>query len=280
MNFQEKVALAPYTTLKVGGPADFFVAVQSVPEAVQALQLAREKNLRVFFLGGGSNLLFSDQGFRGLVIKNEIKKLEIKDNKVWVGGGTPLSEVVNQAARQRLAGLEDLAGVPGTLGGAVVGNANNIEKLVSFVMTLTKLGEDRSYVREDLEFDYRDSSLKNNQEFVTEVELELEKVDFDLEEALRLKAQEKATKQPYQGTAGSWFKNPSGKRAWELIDAAGMRGARVGDAIVSEQHANFFQNIGQAKTVDFLVLERKVIEAVKAHSGVILEREVVVVSSS
>lgn len=278
MNIQEKIVLAPYATLRVGGPADFFVAVQSILEAVEALHFARQKGLRVFFLGGGSNLLFSDQGFRGLVIKNEIRKIEVRGDKIWAAGGTPLSELVNVTAQQHLAGLEDLAGVPGTLGGAVVGNANNIGKLVSFALTLTKLGEEKNYARGALEFGYRDSAFKKSQELLVEVELALQKVDFDLENALRVKAQEKVAKQPYRGTAGSWFKNPEGQRAWELIDAAGMRGVRIGDAVVSEQHANFFQNLGQAKTADFLVLERKVIDAVRKKFGVELEREVVYVS--
>jgi UDP-N-acetylmuramate dehydrogenase len=280
MKIEEGISLAQFTTLGVGGDADFFTKVGNADEVKQAIDFAKQKSLPVFFLGGGANLLFDSKGFRGLVIKSEIHNLEFTQNSVKAGSGIPLAAVVMESASRGLAGLENLAGIPGSVGGSIAGNANEIgEKLIS-AKILTPSGEIREIDKDYFEFAYRFSSLKKNSDFLIEVELQLTSASEDLKGKVSQIAREKIYKQPYEKTAGSWFKNPADKKAWELIEAAGCRGLRVGDAAVSEKHANFFQNVGDATSQDFLELERVVKEKVLEKFSIELEREVVVVGEN
>lgn len=287
MKIEKDVSLAQFSTLRVGGPADFFVRVKSKEDLSEALKFAHDNKHEVFIFGGGSNILFSDEGFRGIVIKNEISGIDFAESIVKVGAGERLANLVTAAAKNSLSGLEDLAGVPGTVGGAVVGNSNEIGERVKQV-TIFKNGETKTLEKEQLEFSYRDSNLRDK--VLIEVEFELQKSSENLVAKIATLAREKVAKQPFDGTAGSWFKNPSSSRtarllrtspksksAWELIDEAGCRGLKVGGAVVSEKHANFFQNVGDATAADFLELEKMVVERVREKFGVELEREVVVV---
>ena len=287
MKIEEQVSLAQFTTLRVGGPVDFFVRVRSKEDVKEALDFVskippnpplRKGGLPVFIIGGGSNILFADAGFRGLIIKNEIQNVEFISNSAKVGSGTSLAGLVMESAQRGLAGLENLAGVPGTIGGAVVGNANEIGNLVKSVTVLDASGKEKILQKNDLDFSYRDSSLKKLESFLVEVELELQPTKEDLQKQIGESAREKVLKHPYSGTAGSWFKNPSSsdKKAWELIDEAGCRGLQVGGAQVSEVHANFFQNTRNATAADFLELEKIVQEKVMDKFGVELEREIIV----
>ncbi len=290
MKIEENIPLKDFTTLEVGGAADFFTRVKSGEELKKALAFADKKKIPFFILGGGSNLLFLDEGYRGLVIKDEIQNVEFEENTVKVGSGVMLAALVMESARRGLAGLEQFAGIPGNVGGAVVGNANGIGEVVKKVKVLNAEGEEVIFFQEHLEFDYRKSALQDTKSFLIEAEFELKETEKDLQQEVGEIAREKALKQPYAKTAGSWFKNPSfapselrracpqQMRAWELIDQAGCRGLIVGDAVISERHANFFQNAGKATTNDFLELEKKVVKKVEEKFGVRLEREVVVVN--
>lgn len=275
MKIEKDVSLAQFSTLRVGGAADFFARVRNIDELKDVLKFVEEKKLHFFIFGGGSNLLFSDAGFRGVVIKNEIQNVDFTKNIVRVGSGALLAALVMESARRSLAGLESFAGIPGTVGGAVVGNANAIGEKVSRVKLLSMDGEEITVVCGDLEFSYRDSNLRGK--ILVEAEFELEKTHQDLTEQVAHLAREKATKHPFDGTAGSWFKNTADNKAWELIEKAGCRGLKVGGAQVSEKHANFFQNSGEATAADFLTLEKIVVEKVQENFGVRLEQEVVVV---
>lgn len=243
-----------------------------------------------FALGSGSNVLFADEGFRGLVIKNELYDLEFDNLKVRVGSGVLLAALIQEAIQRKLSGLEKLVGVPGTVGGAVVGNANEIGERVNSVKVLTSKGEEKTLGGADLQFEYRGSALKGSDNFLFEVELKFSPGGEDLQQKFAETAREKNLKQPFEGTAGSWFKNPPSsretglrraspqkKKAWELIEQAGCKNLKVGEAVVSEQHANFFQNLGEATAKDFLELEKQVLEKVEERFGVKLEREVVVI---
>jgi UDP-N-acetylmuramate dehydrogenase len=279
----QNVSLKNFTTLRVGGLADFFVKITNRDELQKSLDFAREQNLPIFILGGGSNLLFSDNGFRGLVIKNEIQGIQFEKNIVKVGSGVLLSNLITESAKKNLTGLENLAGIPGTVGGAVIGNANNIGEKV---LRVGIFDNDKQNIlkKQNLKFSYRDSNLRDK--IIIKVEFELQKSNEDLVSKIAKIVKEKITKQPYKNTAGSWFKNPSEaelqkaglakKLAWELIDESGCRGLRVGDAIVSKKHANFFQNTGNARVQDFLELEKLVAKKVAEKFGVKLKREVIV----
>ncbi len=191
-----------------------------------------------------------------------------------VGSGVPLAMIVMECARRNLKNLENFAGIPGTVGGAVVGNANGIGEAVSRVKILEN-GEVKIFKKKNLKFSYRYSNLRGK--ILTKIEFNLKKTDEDLQRKVAELAHEKFAKHPFEKTAGSWFKNPEGEQAWKLIDTAGCRGLKIGDAVVSEKHANFFQNAGKATAIDFLELEKMVAEKVFAKFGIRLEREVVAV---
>jgi len=277
MKIAERVLLAEFTTLGVGGMADFFARVCSIQDAQDALVFACKKKLPIFVLGCGSNLLFSDAGFRGLVIKNEICGLSFFEKSVQVGSGIFLSDLIIKLAKRNLANLENFAGIPGTVGGAVVGNANNIGDNVISVVVLTTTGEIKTFSKEELRFAYRQSVLQKSNYFLVEVKFELMLSHENLLQKISTTVREKITKQPFKKTAGSWYKNPKKQKAWELINAVGCRGLRVGGATVSMQHANFFQNSGHATATDFLELEKKVSAKVLEKFKIQLEREVIVV---
>jgi len=200
--------------------------------------------------------------------------MKFEKNLVRVGSGVPLAALVVECARKNLKNMEIFAGIPGTVGGAVVGNANEIGEAVSRVKILEN-GKVKIFEKKDLKFSYRDSNLRGK--ILTEIEFILEKTDDDLQRKVAELAHEKFAKHPFEKTAGSWFRNPKGELAWKLIDAAGCRGLKIGDAVVSEKHANFFQNAGKATAVDFLELEKMVAEKVFKKFSVRLEREVIVV---
>lgn len=284
MEIEQNVSLADFSTLKVGGPADFFVRAENLDGLKKALEFAGFKNLPVLVLGGGSNILFPDAGFRGLVLKNEITGIEFEENLVKVGAGEALASLISQSAEKNLAGLENLAGVPGTVGGAVVGNSNEIGARIISV-TIFENGAAKVLEKSELEFSYRDSNLRDK--ILIEIEFELQESSENLKEKIADLIRQKTEKQPYIGTAGSWFRNPSsseflraspdGRSAWELIDQAGCRGLQIGGARVSEKHTNFFENTGSATAADFLELEKTVSEKVKEKFEIELEREVIVV---
>ncbi len=277
MEIEKNISLAEFSTLRVGGAADFFARVTNLAELKFALEFATSKNLPVFVFGGGSNILFADAGFRGLIIHNEIRGIAFDDNCVKVGAGESLANLIVAAAAKNLAGLESFAGIPGSVGGAVVGNANGIGGKVARV-TILENGAVEILEKNSLEFKYRDSNLRAK--ILVEVEFALEKSSENLAEKIQKIVLEKVAKQPFANTAGSWFKNPAGESAWKLIETVGCRGLQIGGARVSEKHANFFENAGGATAADFLTLEKIVAEAVKAKFGIELEREVVAVGSS
>jgi len=277
VEIEKNISLAKFTTLQVGGVADFFARAKSENDLKAALEFAGKNFLPIFIFGGGSNLLFSDAGFRGLVIRNEIGGVEFKKNLVRAGSGVPLAVIVAECARRGLKNLENFAGIPGTVGGAVIGNANGIGDKILRIRVLNADGETVTLSREDLEFNYRQSSLQDAKSFLVEAEFTLEKTEEDLQQKVAELAREKFAKHPFAKTAGSWFKNPEGKQAWKLIAAAGCRDLQIGGARVSDRHANFFENADGAAASDFLALEKVVAEKVFAQSGIRLEREVVVV---
>lgn len=274
MEIKKNISLAEFTTLRVGGAADFFARVSNFDELKIALEFSHKQKIPIFIFGGGSNILFSDRGFRGLIIKNEIQKIEFTENSVNVGTGVSLANLVAMTAKANLAGLENLAGIPGTVGGAVVGNSNGIGEKVSRLKILED-GEIKTLEGKDLQFEYRDSNLRDK--ILVEIEFELQKSSLDLKKEIQKIVAEKIKKQPFRNTAGSWFRNPENEKAWELIEKSGARNLKTGGAKISEKHANFFENAGNATAADFLALEKIVVEKVREKFGIELEREVVVV---
>lgn len=280
-NLQQGVVLAPFTSFKIGGEAKYFLVVTKREEVMDALQIAREEKLPVFFLGGGSNVLVSSKGFDGLVIKNEMRGLRVEGNKIIAESGVILASVIKTAKEHGLKGLAPLQGVPGTFGAGVRGNVGvpNCE-LGDFVVEASILDEDlklKTVGREYFEYAYRWSKLKGNREFIVEATIELtpggdpQKIGEEM--MCMLKARK--AKQPWGQSGGSYFKNPSKEQsAGYLVENVGGKNMQVHDAYVSEVHANFFMNKGKAESGDVQELAGEIKKRVKEKFGVELDEEV------
>ena len=201
----------------MAGRRIFFARVRSVDELKSAVEFAESEKIPVFVFGGGSNIFFADAGFRGLILKNEIGGIEFTANSARVGAGEPLANFVGAAAQKNLAGVENFAGIPGSVGGAVVGNSNGLGEKISratiFVPASAGMtAAEKILDKNSLEFKYRDSNLRGK--ILVAVEFELEKSSENLSAKIQKIIAEKIQKQPVENTAGSWFKNPPGESAW------------------------------------------------------------------
>lgn len=276
--------LAHYTRFGVGGPADLLVVCESVDEVVEAVRLARWHGVEWRLLGGGCNVLVADSGVRGLVIVNRAARIEFDGAVAWAETGAPLAVLAREAVAHDLAGLEWAAGLPGTVGGAVVGNAGAFEgHVASTLRSATVLGPGGEVVErpnEWFEFVYRGSRIKrqetrNGGHVVLAATFGLQMGD---PETLAARADEilewRRTRHPAGATMGSTFENPPGRHAGYLIEQAGLRGYRIGGAQISELHGNFFLNTGGATAEDVLALIEYARAEVKHQFGVELELEI------
>ena len=276
--------MSAHTTFHVGGPADAMYLPRSEAQLLGALRAAREHGIEALVIGNGSNLLVRDGGIRGLVIAlgDDFAQIDVRGNSLYARAGAKLSRVAQAAQRAGLAGLEFASGIPGTLGGGVAMNAGAYGGQLSDVLVAAEVildGEVRRYEREALEMGYRTTMPLRRGGIVTAAEFVLEPDDpAAIEERMRELNTRRREKQPLNlPSAGSTFKRPEGHFAGALIEAAQLKGARVGGAQVSEKHAGFIVNTGGATAADILELIRRVQEAVFADAGVRLELEVRVV---
>jgi UDP-N-acetylmuramate dehydrogenase len=273
--------LADLTSFRIGGPADLFVTVESEEELQFAIGAARRANAAVFCLGAGTNLLVSDRGMRGLVVRlgEGMCRIDIDGTHVVAGAAAQFRALVETAVERGLAGLEFGEGIPGTVGGGLVMNAGafggEIAKVVTVVHGVTRAGELRALTPEEVNFAYRRTALPAGF-VITRVEFELTTGD---REQLRSRVREiharRAARQPCGiPNAGSIFKNPPGNFAGRLLEGAGLKGARMGGAAFSDQHANFIVNLGGARADDVRALIELARDKVRQHSGISLEPEV------
>ena len=281
---QRNVPLDKCTTLRVGGPADYFAEPSSEPELVFLMNAAKEAGLPVLLMGNGSNLLVRDGGFRGLVIRlgKAFSRIECWETGLTAQAGALLSTLARTAADLSFTGLEFAQGIPGTVGGGVYMNAGAYggelgHRIVS--VTIAENGTVRRIPGEDMRFGYRHSRAMDEGWIVLEARFRLEKGEQDrIDAAMRDFAARRREKQPLEyPSAGSFFKRPAGHFAGALIESAGLKGCSVGGAQVSEKHAGFLINAGGATAADFLALMKLVQEKVLADSGVMLEPEVRIV---
>lgn len=281
--------LARHTTARVGGPAELFLSVSSADQLLAAVEVAYAAGLHYFVLGGGSNVLVADSGVSGLVILNRARKVTFRHSGAGVvcvaESGANLSALARQCISRGLGGLEWAVGVPGTVGGAVVGNAGAHGSDMDAIFLAATIWEPgygvRVYNREDMAYGYRDSVLKREQgddrsrRVVLSAELRLkpEPVDVLTARAEGFTAHRKE-RQPGGASTGSMFKNPENYYAGYLIDTAGLKGFRIGDAVISEKHANFFINDGEATAEDIRALIAEAWNSVREQFGVEMELEV------
>jgi UDP-N-acetylmuramate dehydrogenase len=280
---QENVSLAPYTSARIGGPADVLVTVKTATELMDAMTVLWDYGLPYTILGGGSNALISDKGVRGVVVLDRAKEVRFESGdrpSVWCEAGVIFSNLANRCISKGLSGLEWAATVPGTVGGAVYGNAGAFggdmsNNLIS-ADVLTKNGREQLSV-EQMEYGYRTSILKRGEinAIVLSAVLRLknssrEEVSAKINE---FSEHRKAT-QPPGASMGSMFQNPAGDHAGRLIEAAGLKGTRIGNAEISTKHGNFFINHGDTKAEDVRALIQLVQNTVSEKFGVELELEV------
>lgn len=273
--------------MKVGGPADLWVKAKTKDELVAILQLAHRLGIRYFVLAGGSNVIFPDAGWRGLIVHyvaNKIRvipRLRSGNNLAEVEAGAKLNYVIKYVIKLGLGGMNFLANIPGSVGGAVIGNAGCYGKEIKDVLQEVeifnvKTNRIQRVKLKALGFAYRHSKLKNHPELVVlSATFKLEKVDKKqvLKEIVEEKKLRRA-KHPQAPSCGSWFKNPSrSEPAWKFIEAAGMKGATVGGAKISNKHANFLINYRHATTADVIKLSRLVQQKVKIKNGISLKEE-------
>lgn len=286
MDIRQNVNLKLYNTFHTGGSAEYFVEVKTIEEAQEALKFAHQNKLPLLFLGGGSNVLFPDEGIRGLVIKNNINFIEAIDaTHLSVGAGVYTTTLAQHCLKLKLSGMEALFALPGTVGGAIRGNAGTLgTEMKDVISDVTMINDDnqlQTYPASYFEFEYRGSILKRIPNFITHCTIALVPGD---ENAIQAKMTEtknwRRDKQPGGFTAGSYFKNPPGTSAGALIDQAGLRGFSLGPAQVSPKHANFLTNTGKATTKDVIMLAAHVKKVVLDKFGIELEEEVKIIYHS
>lgn len=270
-----------HTTFRVGGPAD--VLVQPDETALAAiLALCRQYHVSYSFIGNGSNLLVGDKGIRGVVIEmtDPMGNIEVDGTKITAQAGAMLSKIANTAASNGLGGMEFAAGIPGSVGGAVVMNAGayggEMKDIIEKVYVLDENGAQLELDRDALDLGYRHSCIPEKKYIVTKVVLELvPRNEAEIRSEMKELNEKRAEKQPLQyPSAGSTFKRTEGYFAGKLIMDAGLRGYQVGGAQVSEKHCGFVINKGDATAADICQLMRDVSDKVQAQFGVVLEPEV------
>jgi len=280
---KENVSLAPYTSARIGGPADVLIIAESADELAHTVNLLRKQGLDYIMLGGGSNVLVSDSGVRGIVILNRAKAVRFHNGdqpSVTAESGVVFSNLAHRCASKGFAGLEWAATVPGTVGGAVYGNAGafggDMAGNLIWAELLTENGHEK-FTAEQMAYGYRTSVLKRAELDAIVLSAELSLKNSTKEEATvkieQFSAHRKAT-QPPGASMGSMFKNPNGDYAGHLIEAAGLKGARIGNAEISPLHGNFFINHANTKAEDILALIQLVQKTVKEKQGVELELEI------
>ncbi len=309
---QKNIPLADYTTFKIGGPARYFFVAKSQEKIISAIKIAKENNVAVFILAGGSNILFSDKGFDGLVIKVQNANYEIQGGKIITDAGVSLSKLIIESINAGLTGLEWAMGIPGTIGGAVFGNAgaygHSISESVEKVEVFNAGNQELGTRNQDCEFGYRESIFKKNEELILKVILKLKKGNKEeSQKQIRDIILERKKKTPPHASAGSFFKNyvlqkgedPLIKNFPELaarvkggklgvgylIDQCGLKGEKQGQAMVSHEHGNFIVNLGStrfgeagmATARDVLKLAELCKKKVFEKYGIKLEEETILV---
>ena len=285
----EAESLAGHCSFRTGGPADLFIQVHTAPELEQTMKLLAESGTEVFLLGRGTNLLIGDGGFRGAVVtmcapagtETELCGVRVDGNTLTAGAGASLLKIAMAAKDASLAGFEFAAGIPGSLGGAVVMNAGAYGGEMKDVVRSVRIFYPGTGVCEadgsEMEFGYRTSRLKHEGGIVLSAQIGLAPGDKQaVTDRIAELAQKRKDKQPLEfASAGSTFKRPEGYFAGKLIEDAGLKGFRVGDAQVSEKHAGFVINRGGASAAQIRSLIEEVQRRVLENAGVQLEREVI-----
>jgi len=292
MKILKNIVLAPYTTFKIGGPTKYFYIAKTNQDLIKAVKTAKQNNLRFFILGGGSKMLISDKGFNGLVIKmnNNGSRLSLDPNpKIFADAGVKLSDLILLSLQESLTGLEWAAGIPGaTIGGAIRGNAGAFNNYMSDIVIRVKAFDClnsgfKQFNNAECEFGYRNSIFKQNSDLIIiSAELKLEKTNkptVHTQQKVKQKIKQvldyRKNHHPMNfPSAGSIFVNPENRSAGSLIEQCGLKGKTIGNAKISEKHANFIVNLGKAKASHVIQLIELAKKQVKKKFDIELKQEI------
>ncbi len=280
-NLLENVPLDQYTTYRIGGPARYFAEPESIEDVAELLAWCYDKKINFFVIGHGSNLVASDSGFDGLILNFDRRfgKIVRESNTIRAQAGASLGRVIKTGTDQGFSGMENLMGIPGTVGGGTYINAGafgmELKDTITSVTSMTQSGEIIVRTNAECQFGYRTTIFCSNDEVILEATFELnsgnpEELQATMEEIL----EKRLTKQPlHLPNAGSMFKRPTNDFAGRLIEEADLKGFTLGNAQISDKHANFVVHNGQAKAQEIYDLSESVISQVAANSGITLEKE-------
>lgn len=277
--------MSKYTSFKIGGPAECLIKIQTAQELKSILEFAKEKDIPLTIIGNGSNILVSDEGIKGIVLKIEISTFELNSQtaQLKVGSGVKLGFIAQKCLKQELAGFEFASGIPGTIGGAIRMNAGahgrEMKDVVTAITYMDRNGEIHKIQNEQANFEYRSSLFAHKDYIILEVEMQLEKGNV---EEIQAKMQEYATyrkeKQPIEyPSAGSTFKRGTDFITAKLIDDCGLKGYQIGGAQISEKHAGFIINKNNATAKDVIELMEYIKEQVYNKSGKVIEPEIEII---
>ena len=274
-----------HTSFKIGGPAEIYIKITSIEELQKILEFAKKENIKITILGNGSNVLVSDKGIKGIVIKTNLKDINIenKDSKnveVTVSDAVPIGFLAQKFLKEEITGFEELSGIPGTIGGAILMNAGahgkEIKDIVTEVTAMDYNGKIFNFTNEEAEFTYRHSKFSNGEYIILQAKMLLQKGSKEeIKAKMNEYAQYRKEKQPIEyPSAGSTFKRGTDFITAKLIDEAGLKGYSIGGAKVSEKHAGFIINTGDATAKDVLDLARYVTDKVYEKFGKKIEFEI------
>lgn len=286
-NVKYNIPMKNYTSFKIGGPAEYFVQIKNAEELQEALKIHQQTKEPLTIIGNGSNLLVNDNGIKGIVLQINIKKLEIQEEKdsvkVIVGSGNKLGELAQKLAQKEIAGFEFASGIPGTIGGAIRMNAGahgtEMKDIVQTITYVDKMGKIHKMTAEQAKFQYRKSIFAEKDYIIIEAELKLQKGNKkEIQEKMQEYAKYRKEKQPLEyPSAGSTFKRGEDFITAQLIDECGLKGYQIGGAQISEKHAGFIINKGNATAEDVLKLIEYTKEQVYKKFNKVIETEIEVI---
>lgn len=279
--------MSKHTSFKIGGVADFFVKISNIAELKFVLELSNKNKIPLTIIGNGTNLLVRDKGIRGIVLKLEFNDFKVERNKnkafITVGAGFPVGKMANIAVKEELTGLEFLAGIPGTIGGAIRMNAGAYGKEMKDIVISTKYmqldGKIKKINLDEHNFSYRNSIFSESNVIILETVIEVEYgKKEEIEEKINEYMNSRKEKQPLNlPNAGSTFKRLENVPTAKLIDECELKGYRIGDAAISEKHAGFIVNLGNAKAIEVIELIEYVKKQVKEKFNEDIELEILVI---
>ena len=283
-SFVENESLKKHTTMKVGGNADFIVYPKNAEEVSMLISFLKKENIRYYILGNGSNVIFSDEGFKGVIIKSEkLNDIKIDGNKIYFGAGVSMTKATKTAVENSLSGIEYCYGIPGNIGGGLYMNAGayggEISSSLVSVDCVDENGEIKTISAKDCDYGYRHSVFMSRRRFILGGLFQFEYGNkAELKRFCEEIMQKRISKQPLDmPSAGSSFKRPAGYFAAALIDECGLKGKTIGGAQVSEKHAGFIVNKGDATCKDITALADYVENEVYKKTGIKIEKEMIIV---